>query len=137
MPRSAAPRATPSARGEAPRGARAGVARPPVEEWLEPPTHPGEMLMEEFLRPLGMPQTEFAARLRVPLQRLNDLIHARRGVTPDTALRLARALGTSPQFWLTLQESWDLWHAAHGPTAAEIAAIKPLVRDASGALVAA
>lgn len=113
------------------------VPRPPVSEWAEPPVHPGEMLFEEFLRPLGIAQTAFAARLRVPLQRLHDLTHARRGVTPDTALRLARALGTSPEFWLTLQESWDLWHAAHGPAAADIAAVEPLPRDASGALTAA
>lgn len=98
--------------------------------------HPGEMLLEEFLRPLGLSQTAFAARLRVPLQRLHDLVRGRRGVTPDTALRLARALGTSAELWLRLQENWDLWHAAHGKTADEIAAIEPLPRDADGRLVA-
>ena len=91
------------------------IARPAVEAMLEPPPHPGDVLLEEFLRPLGVPQTAFAARLRVPLQRLNDLVRGRRGVTPDTALRLARALGTSPRLWMALQESWDLWQAAHGP----------------------
>lgn len=116
--------------------AEAEIPRPPIEDMDEPPPHPGEILFEEFLRPLSMPQTVFAARLRVPLQRLNDLVRGRRGVTPDTALRLARALGTSPQLWMNLQESWDLWHAAHGPTAAEIAAIEPLPHDPSGALVA-
>lgn len=110
------------------------VPRPQVQEMPEPPVHPGEVLLEEFLNPLGLRQTAFAARLRIPLQRLNDLIHERRGVTPDTALRLARALGTSAELWLNLQEAWDLWHAAHGPAAAEIAEIEPLPRDRSGAL---
>ncbi len=116
--------------------AQTRVPRPSIEDMREPPPHPGEMLSEEFLRPLGMSQTLFAARLRVPLQRLNDLVNGRRGVTPDTALRLARALGTSPQLWMNLQEAWDLWHAAHGPAAREIAAIEPLPHDASGALLA-
>lgn len=111
------------------------VPRPQVAEWAEPPVHPGEMLLEEFLRPLGLSQTAFADRLRVPLQRLHDLVRGRRGVTPDTALRLGRALGTSPEFWLRLQETWDLWHAAHGAAAGEIAAIEPLPHDASGALL--
>lgn len=115
----------------------ASVPRPPAAEWAEPPVHPGEMLSEEFLRPLGVSQTAFAERLRVPLQRLHDLVRGRRGVTPDTALRLGRALGTTPEFWLRLQESWDLWHAAHGPSASDIAAIEPLPHDASGALHAA
>ncbi|GJG85132.1 hypothetical protein tb265_03130 [Gemmatimonadetes bacterium T265] len=110
------------------------IPRPAVGDMRETPPHPGEVLLAEFLHPLRMPQTAFAARLRVPLQRLNDLVRGRRGVTPDTALRLARALGTSPQLWMNLQESWDLWHAAHGPGAAEIAAIEPLPHDRSGAL---
>ena len=113
------------------------IPRPPVTAWATPPTHPGEMLREEFLVPLGITQTAFAARLRIPLQRLHDLVRGRRGVTPDTALRLARALGTSAEFWLRLQENWDLWHAARGKAAAEIAAIEPLPRDAAGALTAA
>ena len=113
------------------------VPRPPVASWCEPPVHPGEMLREEFLRPLGITQTAFAERLRVPLQRLHDFVRGRRGVTPDTALRLARALGTSAELWLRLQENWDLWHAAHGQTADEIAAIEPLPRDERGALVGA
>lgn len=112
------------------------VLRPDVAAMRSPPTHPGEMLRAEFLEPLSIPQTAFAARLRVPMQRLNELVLGKRGVTPDTALRLARALGTSPELWLRLQENWDLWHAAHGKTAAEIAAIEPLPHDADGALLA-
>ena len=97
--------------------------------------HPGEVLLEEFLAPVGLSQTAFADRLGISLQRLNDLIHGRRGVTPDTALRLARVLGTSPEFWLNMQESRDLWHAAHGPDAKEIASLEPLPHDRHGALL--
>ena len=76
------------------------------------PTHPGEMLLEEFLRPLGLTQSEAARRMRIPLNRLNELIRGKRGVTADTALRLAKLLETDPEIWLSLQNQWDLWHAA-------------------------
>jgi addiction module HigA family antidote len=76
-----------------------------------PPTHPGEMLLEEFLRPLGMSQANAARRMRISANRLNELIRKKRGATAETALRLADLLGTSPEFWLNLQTSWDLWHA--------------------------
>lgn len=77
-----------------------------------PPTHPGEVLLEEFLKPLGMTQVDAARRMRVPLNRLNEIVRGRRGVTTDTAIRLARLLGTSPQFWMNLQTTRDLYHAA-------------------------
>ena len=73
-----------------------------------PPTHPGEMLVEEFLKPLGVTQTAFAARLGVSFPRLNEIVNGKRGVTPDTALRLARVTGMSADFWLGLQQDWDL-----------------------------
>lgn len=111
------------------------IPRPSTASFEAPPVHPGEVLLEEFLTPIGISQTAFAVRLSISLQRLNDLIHGRRGVTPDTALRLARVLGTSPEFWLNLQETWDLWHAAHGPEAKEIAALEPLPHDRRGALL--
>ena len=76
-----------------------------------PPTHPGEMLREEFLKPLGLTQTEFAARLGVSYPRLNEIVRGKRSVTPDTALSLARVLGMSADFWLGLQQDLDLWHA--------------------------
>ena len=76
-----------------------------------PPCHPGEMLKEEFLVPLGMTQRELARRLRISYPRLNELIHGRRGMTPDTALRLERLLGVEAQFWLNLQLAWDLYRA--------------------------
>src|SRR5205085_7190452 len=93
-----------------------------------PPTAPGEMLLEEFVKPFGVTQTELASRLGISFQRLNDVIHARRAVTPDTALRLARVLGMSADFWLGLQQDWDLWHAMHGAAAAKIGKLEPLRR---------
>jgi addiction module HigA family antidote len=90
------------------------------------PTHPGEMLLEEFLRPLAITQVAFAEQIGVSLQRLNELVKGKRGVTPDTALRLAQALGTSAELWLNLQLAWDLFHAQHSPAAAEIRRIRPV-----------
>ena len=91
----------------------------------KPPTHPGEMLLEEFLKPLGVSQAAFAKRLGVSYPRLNEVVRGRRGVTPDTALRLARVTGMSAEFWLGLQQDWDLWHAS-GSARATIAALEPL-----------
>ena len=71
-------------------------------------THPGEMLREEFLAPLGLSQNALALKIRVPATRIGDIIHGRRGITPDTALRLARFFGNSPEFWLNLQQMHDL-----------------------------
>ncbi len=76
-----------------------------------PPTHPGEMLLEEFLKPKKMTQLDAAARMDISLNRLNEIIRGKRGVTADTALRLAKLLKTTPQFWLNLQNAWDLYHA--------------------------
>ena len=93
-----------------------------------PPTHPGEMLLEEFLKPFGISQSAFAVRLGISFPRLNEIIRQKRGVTPDTALRLARVLGMSADFWLGLQQDWDLWHAMRSKRAAGIAELKPLRR---------
>ncbi len=93
-----------------------------------PPTHPGEMLLEEFLKPLGITQSAFAARLGVSFPRLNEIVNGKRSVTPDTALRLARVTGMSADFWLGLQQDWDLWHALRSDAAAEIARLEPLDR---------
>ncbi len=91
-----------------------------------PPTHPGEMLLEEFLKPMGITQSELAERMGVSYTRVNELVHAKRGATPDTALRLERLLGMDAQFWLNLQLAWDLYHAANSPSALEIQNIKRL-----------
>ncbi|WP_026848990.1 HigA family addiction module antitoxin [Gemmatimonas phototrophica] len=93
-----------------------------------PPTHPGEMLLEEFLKPLGISQSAFAIQLGVSFPRLNEVINAKRSVTPDTALRLAQVTGMSADFWLGLQQDWDLWHALRSKEAAAIARLKPLPR---------
>ena len=75
------------------------------------PTHPGEMLLEEFLKPMGLTQRNLAKGIRVPYQRVNELINRRRGVSPATALRLAKYFGNTPDFWMNLQLRWDLYHA--------------------------
>jgi len=76
-----------------------------------PPTHPGEMLLEEFLSPMGITQKTFAAHLGWSYARLNEIVHAKRGVTAASALALADALNMEPEFWLNLQRDWELWHA--------------------------
>jgi len=93
-----------------------------------PPTHPGKMLLEEFLQPLGISQSAFAIRLGVSFPRLNEVINAKRSVTPDTALRLAQVTGMSADFWLGLQQDWDLWHMLRSKEAQRIARLKPLPR---------
>jgi len=72
------------------------------------PTHPGEVLLEEFLRPLGVSQVSFARHVGVPVQRVNEIIRGKRGVTPETAWLLAQSLRTTPEFWLNLQTAHDL-----------------------------
>ncbi|MEZ4650987.1 MAG: HigA family addiction module antitoxin [Candidatus Eisenbacteria bacterium] len=75
------------------------------------PIHPGEMLLEEFLIPMNLSQRDLADGIRVPYQRVNELVNGRRGITPGTALRLARFFGTTPDLWMNLQIRWDLFHA--------------------------
>ena len=94
------------------------------------PTHPGKMLLEEFLVPLGLTQRELASAILVPYQRVNELVRERRGVTPSTALRLSRFFGTSPGFWMNLQLRWDLYHAQRAE-AEQIDDIRPLERVAA------
>ncbi|MCB9140352.1 MAG: HigA family addiction module antidote protein [Caldilineaceae bacterium] len=76
-----------------------------------PPIHPGEMLQEEFLQPMGLTQRELAAAIHVPYQRVNEIVNGKRGVTPSTALRLGKFFGMTAAFWLNLQLRWDLYHA--------------------------
>ena|SRR5689334_6245906 len=80
------------------------------------PTHPGEMLLEEFLTPMGLTQRELADAIHVPYQRVNELVNGRRGVTPSTALRFAKFFGTSADFWMNLQLRWDLYFAQQEET---------------------
>ena len=74
------------------------------------PTHPGEMLLEEFLLPMQITQRELADAIHVPYQRVNELVNQRRGVTPSTALRLAKFFGVTADFWLNLQSRWDIYN---------------------------
>lgn len=76
-----------------------------------PPTPPGEMLLEEYLRPRGITQVELAASMGVPIQRVNTIINGKRGITAETAILLSEALNTTPEFWMGLQANYDLWHA--------------------------
>lgn len=89
------------------------------------PTHPGEMLLEEFLKPMGISQRDLARGIRVPYQRVNELINNRRGVSPATAVRLAKFFGNSPVFWMNLQLRWDLYRAQR-TEAAELRRIRPI-----------
>jgi antitoxin HigA-1 len=75
------------------------------------PTHPGEILLKEFLEPMGFSQVKLAASLGVPVQRINTLVNGKRGITAETALLLARKLKTTPEFWMNLQNAWDLYEA--------------------------
>jgi len=86
--------------------------------WLGPTIHPGEMLLEEFLKPLGLTQSETARQLGMSVNRLNELVLGKRGITADTALRLARRFRTTPQFWMHLQADWDLHQALRKDSAA-------------------
>ncbi len=75
------------------------------------PSHAGEMLLEEFLRPMNLSQRELAEAIHVPYQRVNELVNRRRGITPSTALRLGKYFGMTPAFWMNIQIRWDLFHA--------------------------
>ena len=95
------------------------------------------MLLEEFIKPLEIRQTELADWIGVSYPRLNEIIHGKRGVTPDTALRLEQVFGMEAQFWLNLQNGWDLYHAQHSPAAAEIKRVRRLRALAPAALATA
>ena len=95
-----------------------------------PPTHPGEMLLEEFLQPMSITQRDLADAIHVPFQRINEIINGRRGITPSTALRLAKFFGMSPDFWMNLQLRWDLYQAQQAEQD-ELKNIRPFTRAAS------
>jgi addiction module HigA family antidote len=79
--------------------------------WLGPAIPPGEILLEEYLKPIGIGQVDAARRLGISLNRLNEIVLGKRGITADTAIRLSRFLKTSPQLWMRLQADWDLHQA--------------------------
>lgn len=91
------------------------------------PQHPGEILLRDYLEPLAMPQTHLAKALGITYARLNELIHGKRGMTVDTALRLERFFGVSAQSWLNAQLRWDLYRSIHAPkTVKALARIRPM-----------
>jgi antitoxin HigA-1 len=94
------------------------------------PTHPGEMLLEEFLIPMGLTQRELAAAIHVPYQRINEIINGRRGMTPSTALRLAKFFGMSASFWMNLQLRWDLYQTQQAEVK-ELEAIRPYILESN------
>ena len=95
-----------------------------------PPIHPGEILLEEFMRPYGMTQTEIARRIGVSRKHISEIVNGRKGISTDIALRLARLFGTSPELWLNGQIAWDVWHAMQGENAYKLEAIEPVATSA-------
>jgi addiction module HigA family antidote len=106
---------------------RADFLRKGMPNWR---IHPGEILREEFLKPLGMTAYELAKRLRVPVPRINDIVLERRGISADTAVRLSRFFGTTEQFWLNLQGAYEVSRVM-AEQAAEIERIEPHAASAS------
>lgn len=104
------------------------IARKGTPNWS---VHPGEILREEFLKPLGMSTYQLARRLRVPVPRMNDIILERRGISADTAVRLSRFFGTTEQFWMNLQAAYEVSRVM-SDHAAEIERIQPRAASASG-----
>ena len=96
-----------------------------------PPTHPGEMLLKEFLEPMQITQQALAQAIGVPYQRVNELVNGKRGITPSTALRLSKFFGNSPNFWLNLQNAWELYYAQTAE-AEQLEKIKPWTLINSG-----
>ena len=87
------------------------------------PTHPGEILLEEYLNPLGLSEVAFAGHIGVPVQRVNEIVRGKRGITPESAWLFAEAFGTSPEFWLNLQSNYDLVRSKPKRQVARIVAI--------------
>jgi antitoxin HigA-1 len=96
-----------------------------ADDTVMPPVHPGEILLEEFLQPLGVSQYQLAKAVVVPPRRINEIVHGQRRITADTALRLSRYFGTSERFWLNLQARYDL-ETEKDRLGAELDGIRPL-----------
>ena len=96
-----------------------------MDDDIYPPIHPGEILMEEFLDPMGITQHKLAVSIGVPPRRINEIVHGKRRITADTALRLGRFFGVTAQFWINLQSHYDL-EVESEAIASELEAIAPL-----------
>ena len=83
----------------------------PLFEREVPPVHPGEVLLEEFLKPMNLTQSELARRLGVNFRTVHDIVNCKRGISPEMAIKLSEFFGTTPQFWLNFQRDYDLWQA--------------------------
>lgn len=94
-----------------------------------PPTHPGEILREEFLEPLGLSVTELAERLGVPRPRMSEILNERRGISTETALLLGKAFGTTAEFWMNAQRDRELWEALHGEAAEKLERVERIERS--------
>jgi len=101
---------------------KSGERYSPVDvlEMEAPPVHPGEVLREDFLKPLGLTQSQLAKELGVSFRAINELVNEKRDLSPEMAIRLAKRFGTSPQFWLGFQMDYDLWKAAKRMKLAEV-----------------
>ena len=102
-----------------------------------PPVHPGEVLEEEFLKPLAITQYRLAKDISVPARRINEIVLRKRGITADTALRLGRYFGTTADFWLNLQTGFEKETAMRGKTSAALAKIVPLAKSKTQRILAA
>ncbi len=91
-----------------------------------PPIHPGEILLEEFMKPYSMTQTEIAQRIGVSRKHISEVVNSRKGISTDMALCLSKLFGTSPELWLNGQIAWDVWHAMRGERAIKLEKIEPV-----------
>jgi addiction module HigA family antidote len=96
----------------------------------QPPVHPGEILLEEFIKPYGITPAELSQKIDISLEQISAVINGKSGMSTDMALRLSRLFGTSPELWLLGQMKWDIWHFWHGEQA-NLEKIKPIVAPTS------
>ena len=107
-----------------------------MKEMKIPPVHPGEVLLEEFLKPMGISQYQLAKEMKVYPRKINEIVHGKRGITADTALRLSRYLGTTAELWLNLQTLYDLETTRDAIEDQVVREITPLARDTLNTAVA-
>jgi len=92
----------------------------------QPPIHPGEILLEEFIKPYGITPAELSRRIGISHKEINAVINGKKAISTDMALRLSRLFGTSAELWLSGQMKWDIWHRLHGEHVDELEEIKPI-----------
>jgi len=92
----------------------------------QPPIHPGEILLEEFIKPYGITPAELSRRISISRQQINAVINGKKGISTDMALRLSQLFGTSTELWLSGQMKWDIWHKLHGEPVDELEKIEPI-----------